>query len=121
QTFNLTKSTATLTEEVGSTFDVASGSSPFKVGYVNLHGATSEEMATGVQHGLGAASACDGKTTCQAGIPFKPGPGYLVAGVNKIWLSLQNEQGLICTDRPGGYEGRPQCGCGVKEVTVTSP
>lgn len=119
--FSLNKTAATMADDVVATLEVVSGSSPFKVGYVNLHGATSEEMATGVQHGLGAASACDGKTTCQAGIAFKPGPGQLVAGVNKIWLSLQNEQGLICTDRPGGYEGRPPCGCGVKEVTVTVP
>jgi|GEM_PF-5712153 len=117
----LDKTTTPADEPVTAAVNLNSGSSAFVVNLVRLHGATQAELDQGTTHNLGSVSACEGQTgDCLANHSFSPQDSGVLAGLNKIWISLENEDGLQCTDRPGGVSGVPTCGCQVKDLTVTA-
>lgn len=116
--FTLNKTQAKDTEEVTANLTLNSGSSAF-VDKVFLHAATDQELANNVQHGLGPISYFKDKSGDQTtAYIFKPQTFQVSGGANKIWVSAENAQGKICTDKPGTSADR-LCGCGGKTLTVT--
>lgn len=120
----LNKTTVGEEETVTATLRLSSGQGNYKNNGVILHAATAAELGQNNQHYM-PITYFDGKTGEQTTtFSFVPKNFNVKKGVNIVWLTIENSNNQACTDRPAEYPvGRPNwplCGCGAKQLTVSS-
>ncbi|MDP2874298.1 MAG: hypothetical protein Q8N84_03330, partial [bacterium] len=120
----LDKTQAASEDQVNVAVTAKSGSSNFKAtNAITLNALRVSDSST---HGILTFSLCDGvdakTTSCtDATQGFTPTHAVIPqAGLYKFYVAMVNQEGGRCDDLPG-TPAAAQCGCGAKELTVTTP